>query len=61
MKVYRMLILYEMVRCGSKCGGSYRRRVTVPPRFGVWRLRERRAGVRDRGRGGQSGAAALDE
>src|SRR6266576_4105784 len=31
-----MWVLYETVRCGSQWGGSHRRRLSVPPRLGVW-------------------------
>src|SRR4029453_302692 len=31
-----MWVLYEMVRCGSKCGGSQRGGDNVPPRWGRW-------------------------
>src|ERR1700687_5975281 len=34
VKEYAMCVLYEIVRCGSQCGGSQRRREIVPPRLG---------------------------
>src|SRR5262245_11767381 len=36
VKEYAMWVLYEIVRCGSKCGGSQARMVATPPRLGVW-------------------------
>jgi len=35
VKEYAMCVLNEIVRCGSKCGGSQRRSESVPPRFGA--------------------------
>src|SRR5215813_12551257 len=46
-----MWVLYEIVRCGSKCGGSHSRRESVPPRFGVC------AGAGDPRRGAVAAAA----
>src|SRR5712691_2946679 len=35
VKEYAMCVLYEIVRCGSQCGGSQRRSEMVPPRLGA--------------------------
>src|SRR5258705_12941546 len=31
-----MWVWYEMVRCGSQCGGAKRRSESAPPRLGAW-------------------------
>ena len=36
VKEYAIWVLYEIVRCGSQCGGSQRRSESVPPRLGDW-------------------------
>src|SRR5260370_37673450 len=35
VKEYAMCVLYEIVRCGSQCGGSQSLSDSVPPRLGA--------------------------